>query len=55
MEEQKKLFEFKRTFYPDFCQMLKEQGRKNIKHTQQIINFLLKQNPRNQISGYNLW
>ena len=38
--------EFKNTFYPDFCQMLKEQGRKNLTHTRQIINSLLYQNPK---------
>jgi hypothetical protein len=43
---QEKLVEFKHIFYPDFCQMLKEQGRKNITHTKQIINFLLQQNPK---------
>jgi len=46
IEMQEKLVEFKHIFYPDFCQMLKEQGRKNITHTKQIINFLLQQNPK---------
>jgi len=41
----KQLVEFKNIFYPDFCQMLKEQGQKNIAHTKQIINFLLQQDP----------
>ncbi len=43
---QEKLVEFKHIFYPDFCQMLKEQGRKNITHTKQIITSLLQQTPK---------
>jgi len=43
---QKQLVEFKNIFYPDFCQMLKEQGQKNIAYTKQIINFLLNQDPQ---------